>query len=504
VTKPAVPLRRGLDGLDRRWRDLPLRTRLTTGAALAATVAITAVVAVAYIAVRHELRGQIDNNLRHQAEEVQLEVKQNVVTGDTNVSLTPSVGEISGYVQAIDSQGHVQNANDGPRLPVTEGDIAVAGDGGSLIRDDTIGGLHMRVITDHRLPGVAVQVAVPLTGVDRQLHKLAFAFLVLALGGLGLTIGLTWAAVRRVTRPIRDLTEAAERIAETRDLTVRISDQGNDELGRLAATFNLMLDELDRSLGAQRQLIMDASHELRTPLASLRTNAEVLNDLDRLSPDQRRAVLDGIVTQLDELTGLVADVVELARGEAPVAAHEDIAFDELVVHAVERAGRHWPAVTFRLETVPVAVRGVPSRLDRAIANMLDNAGKFSEPGSSVDVTLSPDATLTVADRGPGVPDDALPHVFDRFFRADEARAMPGSGLGLAIVEQVALGHGGSITLENRTGGGAVARLTLPVPEGSESTVPPKRPTAPPNSPPEEPLAESVPVVPVPEEPTLFR
>jgi two-component system sensor histidine kinase MprB len=354
----------------------------------------------------------------------------------------------------------------------------------------------MRVITDHRLPGVAVQVAVPLTGVDRQLHKLAFAFLVLALGGLGLTVGLTWAAVRRVTRPVRDLTMAAERIAETRDLTVRIRAEGNDELGRLAATFNLMLDELDRSLGAQRQLIMDASHELRTPLASLRTNAEVLNDLDRLSPDQRRAVLDGIVTQLDELTGLVADVVELARGEAPAATHEDIALDELVATAVDRARRHWPGITFHLETAPVGVRGVPSRLDRAVANMLDNAGKFSEPGNTVDVELAADGTLTVADRGPGVPDDALPHVFDRFFRADEARAMPGSGLGLAIVEQVAQGHGGSITLQNRPGGGAVARLSLPVPESADATTPmppsPERVTVPAST------------VPVPEEPTLFR
>jgi two-component system, OmpR family, sensor histidine kinase MprB len=140
------------------------------------------------------------------------------------------------------------------------------------------------------------------------------------------------------------------------------------------------------------------------------------------------------------------------------------------------------------------VRGVPSRLDRAVANMLDNAGKFSEPGSPVDVALRADGTLTVADRGPGVPDDALPHVFDRFFRADEARAMPGSGLGLAIVEQVAKGHGGSITLENRPGGGAVARLTLPV---SASAV--ASPAAPPPAP-----SAVVPAVPVPEEPTLFR
>jgi two-component system, OmpR family, sensor histidine kinase MprB len=326
------------------------------------------------------------------------------------------------------------------------------------------------------LPGVsgyAVEIALPLTDVDRQLHTLRAAFVLLALGGLGLTIAAAWAAVRRTMRPVQTLTETAEQVAATRDLTVRIPAQGNDELGRLAATFNTMLDALERSHGAQRQLVMDASHELRTPLASLRTNVEVLHDVDRLEPVQREALLAGIVTQLDELTGLVADVVELARGEASPAEHDDVALDELVANAVERARRHWPALTFRLQTAPVTVRGVSRRLDRAVANMLDNAGKFSPPGGVVDVVLGSDAALTVADRGPGVPPEALPHVFDRFYRADDARGLPGSGLGLAIVQQVVEGHGGVITLVNRDGGGAVARLQLPALPPSE---PEERPT----------------------------
>jgi len=242
---------------------------------------------------------------------------------------------------------------------------------------------------------------------------------------------------------------------------VRIGSYGNDELGRLAATFNSMLDELQRSLGAQRQLIMDASHELRTPLASLRTNVEILSDLDRLSPSQREATLSGIVSQLEELTGLVADVVELARGEAPPNLHDDLALDELVDRAVDRARRHWPAITFHALVEPVQVRGVATRLDRAVANMLDNAGKFSPPGSYVDVHLTDSGTLTVVDRGPGVPAESLPFVFDRFYRADEARALPGSGLGLAIVKQVVDEHGGTIRLENRPGGGAIATMTVP-------------------------------------------
>ena len=168
------------------------------------------------------------------------------------------------------------------------------------------------------------------------------------------------------------------------------------------------------------------------------------------------------MSQLEELTGLVADVVELARGDAPTSLHDDIALDELVERAVERAQRHWPATRFRARTRPVQVRGVATRLDRAVANMLDNAGKFSPPGGAVDVDLDSDGTLRVSDEGPGVPDQALPFVFDRFYRADEARALPGSGLGLAIVRQVVDEHGGTIRLENRPGGGATATLTLPV------------------------------------------
>jgi two-component system, OmpR family, sensor histidine kinase MprB len=456
-----VPVRRRAVGVYQRWHSLPLRTRLTTVAALAATVTVVAVVAAAYVAARHQLRGQIDSQLRRQVHEVHPRHSFNPLTLSGQVTIDTVVGDIGGYSQFVAADGRTS----GDALPVTAEDVAVAdGQSGQFMRDAGYSGRHVRLVTAPvpNVPGLAVQIALPLTEVDHQLHELAWAFAVLAIGGLGATVLLSWVAVRRVTRPVRTLTEAAEQIAATRDLTLRITAEGTDELGRLAGSFNTMLDALERSLTAQRQLVTDASHELRTPLASLRTNAEVLNDIDRLSPEKRQAVLSGIVTQLDELTGLVGDVVELARGEAPPSAHEEVMFDELVARAVERAQRHWPNITFALTTAPVTVRGTPQRLDRAVANMLDNAGKFGPAGSVVDVMLDATGQLVVADRGPGVPDDALPHVFDRFFRADEARAMPGSGLGLAIGQQVAEGHGGSIALNNRPGGGAVATLQLPV------------------------------------------
>jgi two-component system, OmpR family, sensor histidine kinase MprB len=492
------PVRHRASMVYRRWHNLPLRTRLTTVAALAATVTVVAVIAVAYVAVRHQLRGQIDSQLRRQVHEVHTTKSFNPFNGTGQVTINTVVGDIGGYWQVVTSNGRVAHRSE---LPVTNADKAVAGrQAPTSIRDAHFDGRHMRLVTApvQDYPGLAVQIALPLTEVDHQLHELAWAFAILAGIGLGTTVLLSWVAVRRVTRPVRTLTEAAEQIAATRDLTLRITAEGTDELGRLAGSFNTMLDALERSLTAQRQLVTDASHELRTPLASLRTNAEVLNDIDRLTPEKRQAVLSGIVTQLDELTGLVADVVELARGEAPPSAHEEVLLDELVSRAVERARRYWPQITFELTTAPVTVRGTPQRLDRAVANMLDNAGKFSPAGSVVDVVLDQSGQLVVADHGPGVPPHALPHVFDRFFRADEARALPGSGLGLAIVAQVVEGHGGSITLNNRPGGGAVATLTLPL-VGDAAPAPKPAPDLPVH-----PVTPDDQSVPMPVEESLFR
>jgi two-component system, OmpR family, sensor histidine kinase MprB len=450
-----------------RWHDAPIRTRLTAAAALASTVAIIAVVAVAYVVVRHELFSNIDGQLRSQAANpgtIQLS------NGTTPFTATRKTGQRASDLQLVYTDGSSARPPNEDPLPVAARDTAIIQTGGTWMRTTTYQGTAYRILTVRKLVQsqtdgsealVALQVAEPLTAADSELHKLRLAFLLLVLLGLGLVVAGTWLLVRRAMRPVATLTDAAEQIAVTQDLTTRIESYGDDELGRLASTFNTMLDALEKSLGQQRQLILDASHELRTPLASLRTNVEVLHDVDRLTVDQRRALLDGIVTQLDELTGLVADVVELARGDAPESAQEDLSLDDLVVHAVARARRHWPNIVFMVETDPVVVRGVPGRIDRAVANLLDNAGKFSPSGSVVDVAVSAAGVLTVADRGPGVPDEALAHVFDRFYRADEARALPGSGLGLAIVKQVVDGHRGTVELVNRPDGGAIVTVSLP-------------------------------------------
>jgi two-component system sensor histidine kinase MprB len=263
-------------------------------------------------------------------------------------------------------------------------------------------------------------------------------------------------------RPVTDLTETAEHVARTRDLSRRIEAQGEDELARLAASFNTMLEALDDSQRAQRRLVADASHELRTPLTSLRTNLEVLGRPGALPEADRERLRADLVAQIEELGMLVGDLIELARdGEPNGEPHEEVRLDELVACAVERARRHAPDVAFETDLEPCVATGARGRLDRAVANLLDNAAKWSPRGGTVEVVLR-DGELTVRDHGPGIAAADLPHVFDRFYRATAARGRAGSGLGLAIVRHVAEGHGGSVRAEAAPGGGAQLRLALPV------------------------------------------
>jgi two-component system sensor histidine kinase MprB len=447
-----------------RWWDLDrsLRSRLVAVAALAVAVAVAGVVAVGYVAVRREVNGTIDSQLRRQTFDLQQQADQQR-DDPFGIRLRTQVGDVGGYVQVLNAAGRTRRTADQPvALPVARGDLAVAnGARFEVLRNATVNGAPVRMLTRPLLPGFAVQVALPRTTAQTQLRRLAVSFGGLAAVGLAVAAGLAWVVSRTALAPVSALTEAAEQIAATRDLTLRIDETRRDELGRLAASFNTMLRALEQSVGAQRQLVADASHELRTPLASLRTNVEVLRRVDELPADVREEVVTAIVGQVEELTALVSDVVELARGDEPADALEAVAFDDVIAHAAERARRNWPGATFAVSVEPVVVRGVARRIERAVTNLLDNAAKFSGPGGRVEVRLGADGRLVVRDHGPGVPAEALPHVFGRFYRADEARALPGSGLGLAIVKQTAEAHGGTVSLRNAEGGGVVVELALP-------------------------------------------
>jgi two-component system sensor histidine kinase MprB len=316
-----------------------------------------------------------------------------------------------------------------------------------------------------------VMVARPLTEVDESLRRLGVLLLLIAAGGIALAAVLGLLISRTALAPVTRLTETAERVSVTGDLSERIEvGEGTDELSRLATSFNTMLGALEESTRAQRQLVADASHELRTPLTSLRTNIEVLLANRELPDDERNRLLSDVIEQLEEMTTLISELIELARAEQQTAEPEDLRLDLLTSDAIERVRRNRPGVAFTTSLERSVVRGVPATLERAIGNLLDNAAKWSPPGTNVEVEVR-DGSVAVRDHGPGIAEEDLPYVFDRFYRARSARGMPGSGLGLAIVRQVAEAHGGEVRAERANGGGTrmVLRLNGAAPSAQETS-----------------------------------
>jgi two-component system, OmpR family, sensor histidine kinase MprB len=478
-----------------------LRRRLIALSAAAVAVSIVLASVVAYLVVRGELRAQVDASLREQAGGAvtfalpapragERGARDRVILAgpdaeraggpasppleaerpppgarreQVRVRLPPvPFGGAPGYAQIVDPRGRVSFAGDGPaRLPVDERTREVArGEREPFLEDHDVAGTHLRVLTTSLVEGEALQVARPLEEVDDSLRTLALVLAGVSLGGVALAAALGFGVARAALRPVERLTRAAEHVTRTRDLSRRIDADDRDEIGRLARTFNTMLAALESSLGAQRQLVADASHELRTPLTSLRTNVEVLGRSDALDPAERERLIEDVRAQLEELSALVADLVDLAREEEPAFAREAVRLDELVAGCVERALRHAPDREFDCDLAPAVVDCVPERVARAVANLLDNAAKWSPPGGRIEVRLTLDGELSVRDHGPGIADEDLPHVFDRFYRARSARGRPGSGLGLAIVRQVAEAHGGRVRAESLRSEGGGARLTL--------------------------------------------
>jgi two-component system sensor histidine kinase MprB len=336
---------------------------------------------------------------------------------------------------------------------------------GSETYDAEVEGTHLLVLTEGLGPRGAVQVARPLTEVDESLNRVLFAVLVIGALGVALAVLLGALVARAALAPIARFTRRTEAIAARPDLSERIDVEGDDELARLARSFNSTLDALEGAVESQRRLVADASHELRTPIASLRANFETLRESERLPAEDREALRADIVEELDELTALVSDVVELARGARPEESLDDVRLDSLVGDLVGRAQRRGNgAALFEPDLEPTLVRGAPDRIARAVSNLLDNARKWSPPGGTVEVSLH-GGTLSVRDHGPGFAEADLPRVFERFYRAEEARGMQGSGLGLAIVKQAAETHGGSVEAANAPGGGALVRVSFGPPLG---------------------------------------
>ncbi|MGH2864950.1 MAG: sensor histidine kinase [Solirubrobacteraceae bacterium] len=376
-----------------------------------------------------------------------------------------TLGGPTGYAQLVPSDGQLlRSEGKGSPLPVTAATRAVAaGRRGPFFSDANVAGTPVRILTE-RAPEAGVwQVALPLTDVDSTLTHLKLVLALVCLGGIALAAALGLFVSRAALVPVRRLTGAAERVARTQDLGHRIQAGGEDELGRLAESFNTMLAALEHSRLAQRQLVSDASHELRTPLTSVQANLDALAMGAELPARERARVLAAAQAQLRELAVLVGDLVDLSKTEVEEVEVEDVRLDLAAAGAVQRARLHSPQCVFALDTEACLVRAAPARLERAIANLLDNACKWTSSapqGGPVEVRVRA-GVLEVRDHGPGIAAADLPRVFDRFYRAPGARGRPGSGLGLAIVRQMAEAHGGAVHAANDPGGGA--RLTLELP-----------------------------------------
>lgn len=478
---------------------MSLRARVTLAAGAAVLIVVVVISTAVYLLVRQDLRSRVDDSL--EARQAQLrsrsrvELLEDIDTVERQLVLSLAADT---YVQIIDREGQVAGGLRAP-LPVDDEAVEVAqGERLDTFYDTEVDGEPIRVYTvpvPTPAGGGAIQFGESLTDVEDALSQLVAWLTLISVLATGLATALGALVAATAVSPVHRLSQAAQTVARTGDLSYRIPASGHDELAELAGSFNTMLDALEGSLAQQRQLVADASHELRTPLASVRTNVEVLQRAGDMDPDEREQIVRDIIAQIAELTRLVEDLVELARGDTTEEEPtQTVVLDDLVADVVRRARPNHPSVDLLLRTAiaasadpearvsagteaapvspddgpastgaegePNTVTAAPQRLTRAVRNLIDNAAKWSPPGGQVTVEVSRCA-VSVTDGGPGIDPQDLPHIFDRFYRSSRARGMPGSGLGLAIVKQVADSHGGSVTVETPEDGGSRFTLHLP-------------------------------------------
>jgi two-component system sensor histidine kinase MprB len=443
------------------------RGRLALLTSFAVAVTSVAGAGAVYLIVRDRLHDAVTGQLRTRA-------GIHAARGFANITQLrplegPRIPEPTTLPRLISADGRVLAARY-PRLsyPLTaEARAVAAGSRRSSLSDLHFGAQHLKVLTVPAGRGRALQLAQSLESVDDTVDTLAVV-LASAAGAVVLIALLAGQLVATgALRPVRRLKRMAEEIASTGDLAQRIEVRGHDELASLAASFNTMLarlaamvEALERARRSQRQLVADASHELRTPLTTLRANVELLALGENAAVGSREDLVSDILGELDGLTALVGDLIDLAREDQREPERTPVRLDEIVEDALARVRHHYPAVDFDVRLEPTMVLGSDEALSRAVANLLDNAGKWSPDGGLVEVILR-DGALQVRDHGLGIEDADLPHVFERFYRGVGARVRPGSGLGLAIVAQVVSAHGGEVRAERAPGGGALLTAGFP-------------------------------------------
>jgi two-component system, OmpR family, sensor histidine kinase MprB len=451
-------------------RSLASRVILLTTIAVGLAVAFLS--AGAYFTVRMQLQSTLDESLLDRAHRAADSPALQRLTTDFEI---PSwmLGAADVRIAFITSSRSIFTPDRETPFPVLgEPELSVAaGDELSSIRTISAGGTRYRVVTvPTAQPGQALVIAQSLEPQEQLLAQLGVVMLLFGLAGVIAAGVAGWTVARNGLRPVRRLTTAVEENARTEDLHP-LPVEGDDEVARLTIAFNQMLAALAASRDRQRRLVADAGHELRTPLTSLRTNLDLLAQADGspdLSTEARTELLTDVRAQIEELTTLIGDLVELAREEPMAHVVEPVDLAEVVERAVSRVRLRAPGIAFDVKADPWWVVGESSALERAVTNLLDNAAKWSPSEGVVTVRIA-DGELVVDDEGEGISEADLPHVFDRFYRADESRSMPGSGLGLSIVRQVVERHSGTVTAGRCPSGGSRFTVLLP-----GSPTPPER------------------------------
>lgn len=444
---------------------IALRQRVTLLAASSVGVAVALMAVAAYFVVSGSLYNEVNNRLQQQADQLvnsQLASEFALQSRSTLIALRAFNPNLDAQIVAPSG---VRTATGEP-FQIGSAEIAVvSGEADSSLR--TTGGKQVYAVPVR--DGSTLILAQDLTPTRAALNRLAIVLTLVGAAGIALAAVAGTAVGRTGLAPVARLTRAVERVARTDDLRP-IPVSGDDEIARLTATFNQMLVALGESRERQSRLVADAGHELKTPLTSLRTNVELLIAASRpgapsIPVSDRHSLEQDVMGQISELSQLVGDLVELAREDSGDVEPEPVAVSEVVDRALERVRRRRHDVQFEVDLIPWYSFGDSAGIERAVLNVCDNAAKWSPTGGTVTVRMRPvsDAVmeLTVADQGPGIPEEDRELVFERFHRSREARAMPGSGLGLAIVRQVATRHGGTVEIGDADGGGAEVRLTLP-------------------------------------------
>lgn len=447
-----------------RGRRMPLRWHLSLLTAAMVLFSMGAMTIVAYMTVSASLTASMDRSMEEKANSLLARTIDPLFVSKLNDEISLFKAYNPDTRISISPPGWQGTHGDVLPVPLELQSVT----SGVKVSIQSLGG--ERLLAAGNEYGAIVVLAQDLSETHQLISALGVVLMAISAAGVFIAIAAGMVTASAGLKPISRLQRAVDHVTRTDELKP-IEVEGNDEVANLTRSFNAMLEALQESRTRQTQLVADAGHELKTPLTSMRTNIELLMMLNRqgatgvISEEDRKDLERDVLAQMEELSTLIGDLVDLAREDAPQRELEEVELQEVLETSLERVKRRRPDVSFELKTMPGQVLGDPFALGRAVLNLMDNAAKWSPPEGTVRIRLSEvdehTFGLTIADSGPGIAPEDRERVFERFYRSISSRSMPGSGLGLSIVKKVVERHGGSISVDESDDGGALMRVTLP-------------------------------------------